>query len=124
VSVPPSVRLSVVTFFAMKRCRVAPPSVYALNIPAAYAIAVLFRPHEVRTIAMFLASDSLSTRLGCANTAERIEVLLGGPGNIVLDWGRDPARDGGGFDTAFAGLLRPFVVIHTESTHKTHRTSS
>jgi len=59
-----------------------------------------------------------ATRLRCANTAERIEVLfgvktLGGPRNVVLDGGsRYPATRGKGssFQTAFVKLLWPLAI--------------
>jgi len=70
--------------------------------------------HKIRTIAidMFPTSVSLSRgfiELRCANTAERIEVLLGMETlgdlrNIVLDGGPDSPHI---FDAAFDKLLWP-----------------
>jgi len=82
--------------------------------------------HVMWTIAISVPGVCQSvTREGCANAAERIEILLsaetlGEQRNIELDRGRPDFRSNA-FDAAFAKLLRPLVQHAREPTESPSR---
>jgi len=90
---------------------------FSWHMPQQRIIVGPHRMREVRTTAiddpgrLSVCLSRAFTRHRCANTAERIEVLLGvetgDARNFVLDASPDFSR---GFDASFARLLRPLVT--------------